>query len=131
MKGCIVVFGLFCCLAVCSPLKASAQCYDLETGELLAGSAVTEEASYSAFAAAVQCGCKQPSAPEGCTVASTASNCSPHSSGEGCNGTCQFQQTCTDPDDNATITKDCKPLKRPKPKDDQQVADGAQQISLH
>ena len=105
---------LICCAAIFLPSSAFAQCYDIDTGELLVpGSEVT--AGDFAIAGAVTCGCKTPKAPEGCTVAATTSNCTQHSDGQNCTGQCNFQQTCNDPQDNATITKDCKPRTRPTP----------------
>lgn len=128
MKGCLRLASLFCLCTLLLPGAVGAQCYDLDTGELLQGTLAEESIdSLEGLAfAKVRCGCKTPAAPEGCTVAATTSNCSPHSSGEGCNGQCNFQQTCQDPDDNATITKDCKDINRPKPAPTPQQGVGGQ-----
>lgn len=100
------------CLTICLghisiALDAKAErrgaCVDLGSGEVYSES--------DALLSVNQCGCTYPPAIEGCTTFFNGGNCG-HGAATTCSGTCTFTVLC--PEDEMTVTKDCKKIDRPK-----------------
>ena len=117
--ACLCVFGA---VSANSALAADAAClvYDNDGNVYVEGVSYSGEAAI-ALLADKRCGCKQPEAPEGCTVYLVTSNCEDGSNGTSCFGSCSFEWLCEDEANDGSDTVTCATI-TPPPKPEPQPA---------